>query len=173
MAVLAATGPSLADTTADFQPCARASTAVRDHLQSMFVLGRVGDISVAGATPATKPTRLSRERDQQLCRIARREERAMSDSEKPNGAAEKKQKGPPFKPKPPFFFELSRLMVVAIAADGKLVSRAQRNPNGPWDANGAAGEKPQSFNVMAAGLTGDGRVMVVAQPASGSGVLYI
>src|SRR4051812_16986332 len=172
---LPATGPSLADTTAGFQPCARASTAVRDHLQSMFVLGRVGDISVAGATPATKPTRLSRERDQQLCRIARREERAMSDTEKPNAAAEKKQKGPPFKPKPRFFFELSRLMVVAIKGgnNGQLVSRAQTKPNGPWEPNWTPVEKTQTFNAMAAGLTGDGRVAIVAQPTSNAGVLYI
>ena len=40
----------------------------------------------------------------------------MSDTEKPNAAAEEKQKGPPFKRKPPFFFELSRLMVVAVKA---------------------------------------------------------
>ena len=95
----------------------------------------------------------------------------MSDTEKPNAAAEKKQKGPPFKPKPPFFFELSRLFVVAIMANGQLVSRAQTKPNGPWQPNWTP-VQAGSFNVMAAGLTGDGRVALVAQPSSNAGVLY-
>jgi hypothetical protein len=91
------------------------------------------------------------------------------------GAQAKKPKGPPFTPKPPFFFELSRLMVVAIkgGTDGQLVSRAQTKPNGPWEPNWKPVEKTQTFTAMAAGLTGDGRVMVVAWPKSGSGVLYI
>ena len=42
-----------------------------------------------------------------------------------------KSKAPLFTPKPPFFFELSRLMVVAVTASGQLVSKAQTKPNGP------------------------------------------
>jgi hypothetical protein len=86
-----------------------------------------------------------------------------------------KKKGPPFTPKPPFFFELSRLMVVAIKGgnDGQLVSRAQTKPNGPWEPSWKPVEKTQTFTAMAAGLTGDGRVMVLGWPKSGSGVLYI
>ena len=41
-------------------------------------------------------------------------------------------------PRQPFFFELSRLMVVAIqASNGALVYKAQTKPNGPWGANWA------------------------------------
>ena len=85
------------------------------------------------------------------------------------------KKGPPFTPKPPFFFELSRLMVVAIKGGphGDLVYRAQTKPNGPWEADWTPIVKGQTFNAMAAGLTGDGRVAVVAQPGSNAGVLYI
>lgn len=79
-----------------------------------------------------------------------------------------------FTPKPPFFFELSRLMVVAVmGANGQLVYRAQTKPNGPWEANWTPIDSTRSYGAMAAGLTGDGRVAVVAQPTSLSGVLYI
>jgi hypothetical protein len=79
-----------------------------------------------------------------------------------------------FTPKPPFFFELSRLMVVAVmGANGQLVYRAQTKPNGPWEGNWTPIDSSRSYGIMAAGLTGDGRVAVVAQPTSLSGVLYI
>jgi hypothetical protein len=98
-------------------------------------------------------------------------------NEKPKAAEGQvqKKKGPPFTPKPPFFFELSRLMVVAIkgGTNGQLVYRAQTKPNGPWEASWTPIEGSQTFNAMAAGLTGDGRVAIVAQPTSNAGVLYI
>src|SRR5215470_6032955 len=79
-----------------------------------------------------------------------------------------------FTPKPPFFFELSRLMVVAVmGANGQLVYKAQTKPNGPWQANWTPIDSTRSYGIMAAGLTGDGRVAVVAQPTSQAGVLYI
>src|SRR5436190_5221321 len=95
----------------------------------------------------------------------------------PKAAAEGKRqdrKASGFTPKPPFFFELSRLMVVAIkGSNGQLVSRAQTKPNGPWEANWTPVESAHRFNLMAAGLTGDGRVAAVAQPQLAPGVLYI
>jgi hypothetical protein len=99
---------------------------------------------------------------------------AATASAAPAGNVQAK-KGPPFTPKPPFFFELSRLMVVAIKGgiNGQLVYRAQTKPNGPWEANWTPIERTQTFNAMAAGRTGDGRVAVVAQPTSNAGVLYI
>jgi hypothetical protein len=81
---------------------------------------------------------------------------------------------PPFTPKPPFFFELSRLMVVAIqATTGQLVYKAQTKPNGPWGANWTTIDTTHIYVFMAAGLTGDGRVAVVAQPNAGPGLVYI
>jgi hypothetical protein len=80
---------------------------------------------------------------------------------------------PPFTPKPPFFFELSRLMVVAINTSGRLVYKAQTKPNGPWEANWSPVESAHVFAYMAAGLTGDGRVAVVAQPTAPPELLYI
>jgi len=72
------------------------------------------------------------------------------------------------------FFELSRLMVVAVqGSKGQLVCKGQTKPNGPWEANWTPVETTHSFGPMAAGITGDGRVAVVAQPASGADVLYI
>jgi hypothetical protein len=91
-------------------------------------------------------------------------------------AEEKKKRQKPRRhgARQPFFIELSRLMVVAIkASTGQLVYKAQTKPNGPWEANWTPVETTHSFNVMAAGLTGDGRVAVVARPASAPGVLYI
>ena len=79
----------------------------------------------------------------------------------------------PFTPKPPFFFQLSWLMVVAIHTNGRLIYKAQTKPNGPWEANWTTIDNVRSYAFMAAGLTGDGRVAVVAQPTSQSGVLYI
>jgi hypothetical protein len=83
------------------------------------------------------------------------------------------EQGPPFKPKPPFFFELSRLMVVATDENGRLVYKAQTKPNGPWEANWTPIDTAHSFGPMAAGLTGDGRVAVVGEPKPGPNVLYI
>src|SRR5262249_32683442 len=84
------------------------------------------------------------------------------------------RKAPIFKPKEPFFFELSRLMVVAIMGNnGRLVSRAQTKPNGPWQTGWTPVDSTHSFSIMTAGLTGDGRVMVLAQPVSNPTVLYI
>jgi len=96
-------------------------------------------------------------------------------NDKPTEAQDRTKKGPPFKPKPRFFFELSRLMVVAIkgGTNGQLMYRAQTKPNGPWEANWTPIEGAQTFNAMGAGLTGDGRVAIVAQPTSNAGVLYI
>src|SRR5215470_17631099 len=78
-----------------------------------------------------------------------------------------------FTPKPPFFFELSRLMVVAINTSGRLVYKAQTKPNGPWEANWTPIDNAHTYAGMAAGLTGDGRVAIVAQPPSGPGPFYI
>jgi len=48
-------------------------------------------------------------------------------SNKTAKAERKPRKAPTFTPRPPFFFELSRLMVVAImGSSGRLVSRAQQ-----------------------------------------------
>ncbi|QND57603.1 VCBS repeat-containing protein [Mesorhizobium huakuii] len=61
------------------------------------------------------------------------------------------------------FFELSRLMVVAIdTAAGRLIQKAQTAPNGPWPADWSI-IAPGTFVQMTAGLTKDGRVAVVAQ----------
>jgi hypothetical protein len=79
----------------------------------------------------------------------------------------------PFTPKPPFFFELSRLMVVAINTSGRLVYKAQTKPNGPWEANWTTIDNARTYAGMAAGLTGDGRAAVVAQPTSPPGPFYI
>ena len=94
--------------------------------------------------------------------------------------AEAKQKRKP-KPKPPadkarqpLFFELSRLMVVAImASSSQLVYRAQTKPNGPWEANWTPIDTTQTYGVMASGTTGDGRVAVVAQPSNPTALFYI
>jgi hypothetical protein len=90
----------------------------------------------------------------------------------PDKTRHKKQ--PRFTPREPFFFELSRLMVVAIkAGNGQLVYKAQTKPNGRWETNWTPIETVHSFGAMAAGLTGDGRVAVVAQPSTGAGILFI
>jgi hypothetical protein len=83
------------------------------------------------------------------------------------------KKGPPYKPKPPFFFELSRLMVVATDANGRLVYKAQTKPNGPWEPNWTPIDTSRTYGPLGAGLTGDGRVAAVAQPRSASNVIYI
>jgi hypothetical protein len=71
------------------------------------------------------------------------------------------------------FFELSRLLVVAVQSNGQLVCKGQTKPNGPWEANWTPVETVHSFGAMTAAVTGDGRVGVVAQPASGTDVLFI
>jgi hypothetical protein len=72
------------------------------------------------------------------------------------------------------FFELSRLMVVAIkASNSQLVFRAQTKPNGPWEADWAPVDTTQTYGVMTAGITGDGRVAVVGRSVGSNTVLYI
>ncbi len=77
------------------------------------------------------------------------------------------------------FFELSRLMVVALirkkgSSDIQLMSRGQTRPNGPWEPDWSPIDPKQGYGIMAAGSTQDGRVAIVAQNiASTPGVFYI
>jgi len=73
------------------------------------------------------------------------------------------------------FFELSRLMVVAVlGSTSRLVYKAQSKPNGPWETKWSPIDTTQTFGWIAAGIAGDGRVAVVGQRASGQpGVSYI
>jgi hypothetical protein len=72
------------------------------------------------------------------------------------------------------FFELSRLMVVALAgSSGRLIYAAQTKPNGPWDTNWTALDTTQTYSLMTAGITGDGRVAAVAQRTGATGISYI
>ena len=73
--------------------------------------------------------------------------------------------GPSSAPKKePFFFEKSRLMVVAInATNSNLIYRAQTKPNGPWEADWTWIDSKTTYMNMAAGISRDGRVVVVAQ----------
>ncbi|TIX22170.1 hypothetical protein [Mesorhizobium sp.] len=71
------------------------------------------------------------------------------------------------------FFELSRLMVVAIdSAAGRLIQKAQTSPNGPWPAAWSI-IAPGAWVIMTAGLTKDGRVAVVAQPSGTTNLSFI
>ncbi|WP_432288566.1 hypothetical protein SLT36_29335 (plasmid) [Aminobacter sp. BA135] len=70
------------------------------------------------------------------------------------------------------FFELSRLMVVAIDGGSNLVQKAQNGPNGPW-AKAWTPVAPGTYAIMATGLTRDGRVAVVAQPSGGPQLVFI
>ncbi|WP_395446288.1 hypothetical protein ACHMW7_02375 (plasmid) [Aminobacter sp. UC22_36] len=70
------------------------------------------------------------------------------------------------------FFELSRLMVVALDGGSKLVQKAQSGPNGPW-AKAWSPIAPGTYAIMATGLTRDGRVAVVAQPSGGPQLVFI
>lgn len=71
------------------------------------------------------------------------------------------------------FFELSRLMVVAIdSAAGRLIQKAQTAPNGPWPAAWSI-IAPGTFVQMTAGLTKDGRVAVVAQLSGTANLSFI
>ena len=81
----------------------------------------------------------------------------------------------PTPPKVVPFFELSRLMVVAVlGSTSRLVYKAQTKPNGPWEATWSPIDTTQTFGWIAAGISGDGRVAVVGQRTSGQpGVSYI
>ncbi|QND67826.1 hypothetical protein HB777_30360 [Mesorhizobium loti] len=71
------------------------------------------------------------------------------------------------------FFELSRLMVVAIdSAAGRLIQKAQTAPNGPWPAAWSI-IAPGTFVQMTAGITKDGRVAVVAQLSGSPNLFFI
>lgn len=71
-------------------------------------------------------------------------------------------------------YELSRLMVVALnGSTGQLVYAAQSKPNGPWNTNWAPIDKTQTYGVMTAGITGDGRVAAVAQRSGAGDIFYI
>jgi hypothetical protein len=72
------------------------------------------------------------------------------------------------------FFELSRLMVVAVGNTSRLVYKAQTKPSGPWEANWSPIDTTQTYGWIAAAIAGDGRVAVAAQRAPGpAGVSYI
>ncbi len=80
----------------------------------------------------------------------------------------------PFEAGQPPFFELSRLMVVAIeASTSKLVFKAQTAPNGPWADQWGQVDTGHAYSLMAAGITRDGRVAVAAQAAGNGPVFYI
>ncbi|UVK56049.1 hypothetical protein DBIPINDM_002625 [Mesorhizobium sp. AR02] len=71
------------------------------------------------------------------------------------------------------FFELSRLMVVAIdTAAGRLIQKAQTAPNGPWPAQWSI-IAPGTYVQMTAGITKDGRVAVVAQLSGTTNLSFI
>lgn len=71
------------------------------------------------------------------------------------------------------FFELSRLMVVAIdTSAGRLIQKAQTAPNGPWPAAWSI-IAPGTFVQMTAGITKDGRVAVVAQLTGSPNLFFI
>lgn len=71
------------------------------------------------------------------------------------------------------FFELSRLMVVAIdTSAGRLIQKAQTAPNGPWPAAWSI-IAPGTFVQMTAGITRDGRVAVVAQLSGSPNLFFI
>ncbi|WP_217571387.1 hypothetical protein [Mesorhizobium sp. GbtcB19] len=71
------------------------------------------------------------------------------------------------------FFELSRLMVVGIdSAAGRLIQKAQDAPNGQWP-DAWSPIAPGAWVIMTAGLTRDGRVAVVAQPAGTTNLSFI
>jgi hypothetical protein len=86
----------------------------------------------------------------------------------------KRSSGPALRHLPPGvkFFELSRLMVIAIDGNSQLVQKAQNGPNGPW-AKAWSPVAPGTYAIMATGLTRDGRVAVVAQPSGGPQLVFI
>jgi hypothetical protein len=75
-------------------------------------------------------------------------------------------------PREAFFFEKSRLMVIAINNNGQLVYKAQTGPNGPFEADWTPIASQGSYQVMAAGLARDGRVAVAAHADSNPDVQY-
>lgn len=88
-------------------------------------------------------------------------EDAIAPSENPGAEAEQP------------FFELSRLMVVALdAKTSRLQSRAQTKPNGPWEDDWSVIDDAHTYQRFVADTTRDGRVAVVAEATSGS-ILYI
>jgi hypothetical protein len=90
------------------------------------------------------------------------------------GTGKRKQSPPSRQPGDPPFFELSRLMVVALKGSGNvLVYKAQTKPNGPWESAWTPVGPSQPYRPMTAGITGDGRVGIVAQRASDNGLSYI
>ncbi|PHR19002.1 MAG: hypothetical protein COA37_18800 [Hoeflea sp.] len=77
-------------------------------------------------------------------------------------------------PLAPPFFELSRLMVIAIdnSQDNRLVWKAQDAPNGSWGESWTVFSK-EAYQVLATGCTGDGRVALVAEASANPAVHYI
>ena len=72
------------------------------------------------------------------------------------------------------FFELSRLMVVAIdsAQDNNLVWKAQDAPNGVWSGSWTPISNA-AYRVLGTGCTIDGRVALVAQTSENPEIHYI
>lgn len=70
----------------------------------------------------------------------------------------------------PGFFELSRLMVVALVAKSgggfALKTRSQTEPNGPWAADWSPVGDGTYANLLAAGQTIDGRIAILVQTES-------
>lgn len=72
------------------------------------------------------------------------------------------------------FFELSRLMVVAIdSGSNSLCYIAQTAPNGGWETHWSPIDTTHSYSVMTAGQARDGSVAVVAQISGKGSVVYI
>ena len=59
------------------------------------------------------------------------------------------------------FYESSRLMAIAINASQNLIWRAQSQPNGPWVTDWAPMNKTIQYDAMVAGMSREGRVIVV------------
>src|ERR1700674_2219360 len=102
----------------------------------------------------------------------------MTDANVQGGSRPAGRKQPRFTRREPFFFELSRLMVVALKASSEsnfnhLFYRAQTRPNGPWEGHWTPIDTTYPYGLMAAGLTGDGRVAVIAQLQTPVSVMYI
>ncbi len=73
----------------------------------------------------------------------------------------------PGRQRQPFFFELSRLMIIGInLVDNLLVYKAQTKPNGPYEADWTPISRSEAYDIMAAGLAKDGRVVAIAQTRS-------
>jgi len=73
----------------------------------------------------------------------------------------------PVRRRQPFFFELSRLMIIGInLVDNLLVYKAQTKPNGPYETDWTPISRSEAYDIMAAGLAKDGRVVAIAQTHS-------